>query len=307
MKILRDDVVIELKKEDIHRAYRQYLYEMDKELVKSRLMDFLFEDEYESIEDIEAFYDEATVEFRKNSVECDTDLEEALRDAILLTADKYIHSKNALCKDCSAEKLDKYECYEYRFVMYQLYNKDSGIMMKDHVHANEFVHSPEYTTVENWAVNVIAKGTKYLFVLSKEGHTAMYLADTVDKEDIVDENTMLEYMDPIISDWVAAWEYCYSNIEDEEETHIHDDDGVLHRRRCYEITIPDAGFKWNVFVIKKEGFWEFTLCDPESNVRYWAATVSAEDLYDEESVLDYITENMPEWGTIWETRYMDIE
>ena len=41
-------------------------YNIEKELVKARLMDFIFGDEYERIEDKEAFYDEVTAEFRKN-------------------------------------------------------------------------------------------------------------------------------------------------------------------------------------------------------------------------------------------------
>ena len=60
MKIFRDNVAIELSKEEIHRAYRQHLYEMDKELIKNRLMEFIFNDEYERIEDKESFYDEIT-------------------------------------------------------------------------------------------------------------------------------------------------------------------------------------------------------------------------------------------------------
>ena len=92
MKIFRDNVAIELSKEEIHMAYRQHLYDMDKELIKGRLMEFIFDDEYKRIEDKEAFYNEVTVEFRKNLSNCDSDLEDALGSAIFSRLFKYIES-----------------------------------------------------------------------------------------------------------------------------------------------------------------------------------------------------------------------
>ena len=62
MKIYRDNIEIELKPDEIEKAYRQYLYEMDKELIKNKLLDIIFEDEYECIVDEDGFYDEATAE-----------------------------------------------------------------------------------------------------------------------------------------------------------------------------------------------------------------------------------------------------
>ena len=78
MKIYRDNIEIELKPDEIEKAYRQYLYEMDKELIKNKLLDIIFEDEYECIVDEDGFYDEATAEFRRNISECGVDLNEAL-------------------------------------------------------------------------------------------------------------------------------------------------------------------------------------------------------------------------------------
>lgn len=85
--------MIELKKEEVQRAYREYLYEMDKELLKSRLMDFIFDDEFERIKDKEGFYNEATIELRKNLSKCDSDLEDALGTAISSILFKHIENK----------------------------------------------------------------------------------------------------------------------------------------------------------------------------------------------------------------------
>ena len=67
-------------------------YNIEKELVKARLMDFIFDDEYERIEDKEAFYDEVTAEFRKN-LSVNNTLEEALGSAIFSKLFKYIENK----------------------------------------------------------------------------------------------------------------------------------------------------------------------------------------------------------------------
>ena len=92
MKIYRDNIEIELKPDEIEKAYRQYLYEMDKELIKNKLLDIIFEDEYECIVDEDGFYDEATAEFRRNISECDVNLDEALVDAVESTLFKYIEN-----------------------------------------------------------------------------------------------------------------------------------------------------------------------------------------------------------------------
>lgn len=93
MKIFRGNVVIELTQEEIHKAYREYLYQMDKELLKSKLNDFIFDDEFEHIQDKETFYNEATTELRKNLSKYDADLEDALSSAIFPTLFKYIENE----------------------------------------------------------------------------------------------------------------------------------------------------------------------------------------------------------------------
>ena len=93
MKIYRENVVIELTPAEIHKAYREHLYQMDKELLISKLNDFIFDDEFYRIQDKEAFYNEATTELRKNLSKYDADIEDALSSAIFPTLYKYIENE----------------------------------------------------------------------------------------------------------------------------------------------------------------------------------------------------------------------
>ncbi len=153
-------------------------FNIEKELVKARLMEFIFDDEYERIEDKDAFYNEVAVEFRKYLNE-NYSLEDALGAAIFSKLFKYIENK-------------------------------------------------EYP--ENY----------------------------------------------------------------------HD---AVHKHICYEFTLLEDDAEWIVFVVqRKRTCLEFTLCNANSNARYWVATSDIFEIPNEKILSDFIKANMPKWINMWKTR-----
>lgn len=152
-------------------------FRADKELIKSRLMDFIFDDEYERIEDKETFCNEVAVEFRKYLNE-NYSLEDALGSAIFSKLFKYIENKG----------------------------------------------EPE------------------------------------------------NYYD------------------------------AVHKRICYEFTLLEDDAEWIVFVVQRRTRLEFTLCNADSNARYWVATRDILEIPNEKTLLDFIKANISEWIDMWETR-----
>lgn len=150
-------------------------YNIEKELVKARLMDFIFDDEYERIEDKEAFYDEVTAEFRKN-LSVNNTLEEALGSAIFSKLFKYIENKEKPENSCVP--LQKRTCYEY------------SLPAED----NE------------WIVLIVQKGTHFELTLCNTASNARYWVETRDISEIPDKQALLEFIKANISEWIKIWE-----------------------------------------------------------------------------------------------------
>lgn len=94
---------------------------LEKELIKSRLMDFIFDDEYARIEDKDAFYNATAIDFR-NNLDADDNLEAALSAAIF--SNLFITCAFDFGRDymhCCTEQEFEYE--NYKFVI--TYDSDS--------------------------------------------------------------------------------------------------------------------------------------------------------------------------------------
>ena len=150
-------------------------YNIEKELVKARLMDFIFDDEYERIEDKEAFYDEVTAEFRKN-LSMNDNLEDALGSAIFSKLFKYIENKEKPENSCVP--LQKRTCYEYLL--------------------------PAEDT--KWVVLIVQRGAHLELTLCNTASNARYWVATRDIAEIPDKKVLLEFIKTNISEWIKIWE-----------------------------------------------------------------------------------------------------
>ena len=150
-------------------------YNIEKELVKARLMDFIFDDEYERIEDKEAFYDEVTAEFRKN-LSMNDNLEDALGSAIFSKLFKYIENKEKPENSCVP--LQKRTCYEYL------------LPAEDN----------------KWVVLIVQRGTHLELTLCNTSSNARYWVATRDITEIPDKKVLLEFIKMNISEWIKIWE-----------------------------------------------------------------------------------------------------
>lgn len=149
-------------------------FRIKKELVKSRLKDFIFEDEFESIKDKEAFYSEVALSFTKNLSENDN-LEEALGSAIFSKLVKYMENKEKTESNCLP--LQQHICYEYTL----------------HEEDNE------------WVVLVVQKLMRLELTLCNRASNARYWVATRDIAEIPDKQVLLEFIKANISEWIKIW------------------------------------------------------------------------------------------------------
>ena len=148
----------------------------DKELIKSRLMDFIFEDEYERIKDKEAFCNEVAVEFRENFNKHTDNVEDALGSAIFSKLFKYIENKEE--PENYYDAVHKRICYEFK-------------LLEDDA---------------EWIVFVVQRRTRLEFTLCNADSNARYWVATGDIFEIPNEKTLLDFIKSNISEWIDMWE-----------------------------------------------------------------------------------------------------
>lgn len=148
---------------------------LEKELVKSRLMDFIFDDEYARIEDKDAFYNAVAVKFR-NNLNANDNLEVALSAAIFSNLFQHIENKEKTEKN--REPLQQRTCYEYML----------------HEGGNE------------WFVLVVQRGTRLEFILCNQVSNVRYWVATKDITEIPDKKELLSFIEANISEWIQMWE-----------------------------------------------------------------------------------------------------
>ena len=99
----------------------------------------------------------------------------------------------------------------------------------------------------------------------------------------------------------AIFSKLFKYIENKEEPKNYYD--AVHKRICYEFTLLEDDAEWIVFVVQRRRTrLEFTLCNADSNARYWVATRDIFEIPNEKTLLDFIKANISEWIDMWETR-----
>ena len=148
---------------------------LEKELVKSRLMDFIFDDEYAHIEDKDAFYNAVAIDFR-NNLNDDNNLESALSAAIFSNLFQHIENKRKPENNC--EPLQQYTCYEYT-----LYEEEN-----------------------EWVVLVVQRGTRLELTLCNKASNVRYWVATKDTNEIPDKKELMTFIEVNISGWIHMLE-----------------------------------------------------------------------------------------------------
>lgn len=148
---------------------------LEKELIKSRLMDFIFDDEYARIEDKDAFYNATAIDFR-NNLNADDNLEAALSAAIFSNLFEHIENKEKPENNC--EPLQQRTCYEYT------------------------LHDDE----NEWFVLVVQRGTRLELILCNKVSNVRYWVATKDITEITDKEKLLTFIEVNISEWIQMWE-----------------------------------------------------------------------------------------------------
>lgn len=149
-------------------------FRLEKELVKTRLMDFIFDDEYARIEDKDAFYDEVAVEFR-NNLNGNDNLEEALSFAIFSKLFKHIENKEI--PENNYAPFQQRVCYEYT-------------LQEDE---NE------------WVVLVVQRAMRLELTLCNKASNARYWVATKDITEIPDKKALLNFIEANMPKWINMW------------------------------------------------------------------------------------------------------
>ncbi len=176
MKIYRDNIEIELKASEVENAYRHQLYEMDKTLLKSRLMDFIFTDEFERIKDKELFYDEATAEFRRCMSNCEVELNEALEDAITCTLFKHIEPEKVIFES-------------------EAWNLQKGISYE--------INIPDGDSA--WSIFVVQIAERIEITIGKTDSNVRRWVSTTSTDIISGKEELLSYIKDNLSEWTDLW------------------------------------------------------------------------------------------------------